>query len=178
LSENLANSIQQLILIGKGDRGRLEYILDLLQRGKILPSSDQKYLERIIPLYLGTRDGESLKEHSEHAIEELYGEVQTLNEKISKLERKGFEKYIGKKAIFFFVTFFVGWNALQSYIMPWFNSFMSKDTAQYLFPLNVLANYLNATSLVWFIFGVMALAWPFIGTTHLVNYIRRRKVTR
>jgi len=178
LSENLANSVQQLILIGKGDLGRLEYILDLLQKGRTLPSSDQKYLQRIIPLYLGKRDGESLQEHSEHSFEELYGEVQTLKEKISKLEKKGFEKYIGKKAVLFFVTFFVGWNALQSYIIPWFNSFMSKDTAQYLFPLNALANYLNATSLVWFIFGVVALAWPFIGAIHLANFIRRQKVSR
>jgi hypothetical protein len=168
------SSVQQLIMLGKGDRGRLEYILDLLQEGKILPSSDQQYLENIIPLYLESSDMVSLKPR-EFAVEELYEEIQTLNQKISKLEGKGFQRYIGKKTMLFFVTVFVGWNALQALTSSVLNSFMSDNTIQYLFPLTVLANYLNAGSLVGFVFILLVLAWPFIGAIHLANFIRTRK---
>lgn len=175
--ENLVNSIQQLIILGKGDRGRLEYILDLLQKGKVLPSSDQKYLEIIIPLYLGSNDPEPLQKHTEYVIGEMHKEIQTLRQKILRLERKGFEKYVGKKAVFFFVTLFVGWNALQTYILSALNPFMSNNFVQYLFPLNVVANYFNADSLVWLGFILMILAWPFIGAIHLTNFIKGRKIS-
>jgi len=173
LSEDLANSIQQLILLGKGDVGRLEYILDLLKKGKLLPDSDQKYLENILPLYLIPKDLESTQ--YERKIEELLKEIEILNEKLSRLEKKRFEK-LGKKAVFFFVTVFVGWNALQSYMISLLNLDMSNDTTQYLFPLNVLANYFDAGSLIAFIFILMILAWPFIGVVSLVNYIKTRKL--
>ena len=173
LFEDLANSIQQLILLGKGDIGRLEYILDLLRKGKLLPDSDQKYLENILPLYLISKDLESTQ--YERKIEELLKEIETLNEKLSRLEKTGFKK-LGKKAVFFFVTVFVGWNALQPYVISLLNLDMSNDTTQYLFPLNVLANYFDAGSLVTFIFILMILAWPFIGAESLVNYIKTRKL--
>lgn len=172
LFEDLANSIQQLILLGKGDVGRLEYILDLLKKGKLLPDSDQKYLENILPLYLISKDEST---QYERKIEELLKEIESLNEKLSRLEKTGFEK-LGKKAVFFFITVFVGWNALQSYVVSLLNLDMSNDTTQYLFPLNVLANYLDAGSLVVFIFMLMILAWPFIGAVSLVNYIKTRKL--
>ena len=173
LFEDLTNSIQQLILLGKGDVGRLEYILDLLKRGKLLPDSDQKYLENILPLYLGPKDFESPQ--YERKIEELLKEIETLNEKLSRLEKKGFEK-LGKKAIFFFVTVFVGWNVLQSYVISSFNLDMSDGATQYIFPLNVLANYFDAGYLITFIFILMILAWPFISAVSLVNYIKTRKL--
>lgn len=177
MSESLINSIQKLILLGKGDSGRLEYILDLLQKGKALPHSDQKYLENIIPLYLRSEDIESLQTSSEYVIEELHKKIQTLNQKILKLEKKGFERYIGKKAIFFFVTIFVGWNALQTLIQSMLDHFISNDLGQYLFPLNLIANYFNVGSSIWFVFILMVLAWPFIGAIHLVNSIRTRNLT-
>jgi len=173
LSEDLANSIQQLILLGKGDIGRLEYILDLLKKGKLLPDSDQKYLENILPLYLIPKDLESAQ--YERKIEELLKEIETLNEKLSRLKNKSFEK-LGKKAVFFFVTVFVGWNALQSYMISLLNLDMPNNATQYLFPLNVLANYFNVGSLITFIFILMILAWPFIGAVLLVNYIKTRKL--
>jgi hypothetical protein len=177
LSEDLLNSIQQLLLLGKGDAGRLAYILDLIQKGRSLPISDQKYLENIISLYLRPEEPQSIQKHSEFAIDGLHKEIETLNEKISTLERKGFEKYIGRKAIFFFVTVFVGWNALQSYITLATGLIVSNDIIQYLFPLNVLSNYFNAGSLIWFIFILMVLSWPFIGAIHLAGFIRRRKLS-
>lgn len=169
------NSIQQLILLGKGDRGRLEYIFGLLQSRRVLPTSDQKYLENIIPLYLRSEDISSSQKRYEHAIEELHKEIQTLNQKILKPERKSFERYIGKKAVLFFVTLFVGWNALQTFTYPVFHQFMSDDLFQYLFPLNLLTNYFNMNSLVWFVFILMVLAWPFIGAIRLTNFIRLHK---
>jgi len=172
--EDLANSIQQLILLGKGDVGRLEYILDLLKKGKLLPASDQKYLENILTLYPISKDLESTQ--YERIIEELHKEIETLNEKLLRSEKKRFEKLIGKKAVFFFVTVFVGWNALQPYMISLLNLDMSNGTTQYLFPLNVLASYFTAGSLITFIFILMILAWPFIGAVLLVSYIKTRKL--
>jgi hypothetical protein len=176
LFEDLANSIQQLILLGKGDVGRLEYILDLLKKGKLLPSSDQKYLESILPLYLSQKDT-TYTQQSERVIAELHREIEDLNEKLSRLEKRGLEKYIGKKTILFFVTIFVGWNALQPYFISLFNLDVSKEGVQYLFPLNVLANYFGGSSFIEFIFILMILAWPFIGAVVLTTFIKTRKLS-
>lgn len=173
--EDLASSIQQLILLGKGDVGRLEYILDLLKKGKLLPSSDQKYLESILPLYLSQQDAESTQQY-ERVITELHREIETLNENLSRLEKRRFEKFIGKKTILFFVTVFVGWNVLQPYFISLLNLDMSNEAIQYLFPLNVLANYFGGGSLIEFIFILMVLAWPFIGAVLLANFIKTRKL--
>lgn len=151
-------------------------MLELLQKGRILPSSDKKYLENVISLYLGGTRTESLQ-YSGHNVEELYDEIQTLNQKILKLEQKGIERYFGKKAILFFATFFIGWNALQTYTVSALNPFITSDMIGYLFPLNALANYFNAAPLVWFVFILMILAWPFIGTIHLANFIKTRKIS-
>ena len=172
----MANSVQQIIVLGKGDRGRLEHILELLTKNKALPISDQKYLENIIPLYLGTQDAESLQIHMENMIDMLHGEIRTLNERLSRLERKGFNKYVGKKAVLFFATVFVGWNIFQSYTMSFLSLYFPSNIGQYLFPLNMLANSFNANSLVWLVFIFMALAWPFIGAVHLVKFIKSRKI--
>ncbi len=124
------------MILGKGDQGRLEYLLDILQKGKPLPDSDQKYLQIMIPLYLGPKDAESYQKNVEIAMEKLHDEVRQLGEKISKLERKGFEKYVGRKAVLFFVTIFVGWNALQAYIGPVLSGFAPSDIISYIFPLS------------------------------------------
>jgi hypothetical protein len=173
--EDLANSVQQLIVLGKGDIGRLEYILDLLKKGKLLPYSDQKYLENILPLYLGSKDAES-DNHYEKIIEELQKEIETLNAKLSKLEKKGFKKYVGKKTILFFATVFVGWNALQPYIVSLLDLDISNDMVKYLFPLNFLANYFGDDAFIEFIFILMVLAWPFMGAILLASLIKTRKL--
>ncbi len=177
LSESLVNSIQQLILLGRGDRGRLEYILELITKGKALPMSDQKYLESIIPLYLGAQDLESIQKHTEQIINTLYGEIRALNERLQRFEKRGFEKYVGKKAVLFFATVFMGWHALQNSIMFALGQYLPYGTEQYLFPLNTLANNFGQIYLVWWIFVFMALAWPFIGATHLSRFIRSRKIS-
>jgi hypothetical protein len=175
LSNNLAEYVQQIIILGKGDRARLEYILELLTKDKTLPLSDQKYLENIIPLYLGTQDAESLQKRMENTVDTLHVEIRALNERLSRLEKKGFERYVGKKAVFFFATVFVGWHVFQSYTMSFLGSYLPSSMEQYLFPLNMLANSFNANSLVWLVFIFMAAAWPFIGAVHLAKFIKSHK---
>lgn len=177
LSDNLASSVQQIIILGKGDRGRLEYILELLTKDKTLPISDQKYLESIIPLYLGSQDAESLQKRMENTIDTLQVEIRTLNERLSKLERNGFEKYIGKKAVFFFATVFVGWHAFQNDVMSFLGPYLHPGSEQYIFPLNTLANNFNVNPVIWLAFIFMAAAWPFIGAAHLTKFIKSRKST-
>ncbi|MGI0018711.1 MAG: hypothetical protein ACREA1_08370 [Nitrosotalea sp.] len=178
MSEDLIGAIQQIIILGKGDQGRLEYLLDVLQKGRPLPDSDQKYLQVVIPLYLGSQDPESYKKNAELAVEKLHEEVRQLDEKINKIQRKGFEKYVGRKTVLFFVTVFVGWNALQTYIQPVLSSFISNDAIlQYVFPLNLAASYVHHSPLVWFGFLILLSSWPFIGAIHLAKFISSRKIS-
>lgn len=177
MSEDLIGAIQQILILGKGDQGRLEYLLDLLQKGRPLPESDQRYLQLMIPLYLGSKDSDSYQKNAELAMERLHDEVKELREKIQKIERKGFEKYVGRKAVLFFVTVFVGWNALQSYIQPFISGIISGTITSYAFPLNLAASYVNYGSIVWFGFLVLLMSWPFIGAIHLAKFIKSRKIS-
>lgn len=178
MSEDLIGAIQQILILGKGDQGRLEYLLDILQKGRPLPESDQKYLQLMIPLYLGSKDSDSYQKNAELAMERLHDEVKELREKIQKIERKGFEKYVGRKAVLFFVTVFVGWNALQSYIQPFmFGGIISDTITSYVFPLNLAASYVNYGSVVWFGFLILLMSWPFIGAIHLAKFIISRKIS-
>ena len=161
--------------LGKGDSGRLEYILDMLTTGRELPFSDQKYLENIIPLYLGVQDQESIQRKYDQ-IAEQQKEIENLNQRVVNLERHGFENYVGKKAVFFFVTVFVGWNALQVYSTAFLNMFLPASLIQYFFPLNLLANFLHY-QVVQFVFTAMMYAWLFIGFIHLARFIRSRKIS-
>jgi hypothetical protein len=174
LSDDLINSVKQLIQLGKGDPGRLEYILEMLTKDRILPLSDQKYLENIIPLYIGEKDSESIQRKNEYTIVNLQKEVQNLNERLVKLEQSGFKKYVGKKSIFFFVTVFVGWNALQPYIATFLNLIFPSNLIQNFFPLSLLTNHLNYPVLQ-FVFTATICAWVFIGIIHLTGFIRSRK---
>lgn len=163
--------------LGKGDPGRLEYILDMLTTGRTMPLSDQKYLENIIPLYLGGQDQESIQRKNEYTAEHLQKEIQNINQRLVKLERRGFERYVGKKTIFFFVTAFVGWNALQSYNATFLNSFLPTSLIQYFFPLNLVTNYSNYP-VVQFVFTAMMYAWVFVGFVHLARFIKSRKISK
>jgi hypothetical protein len=178
LSEDLIRALQQLIILGRGDRGRLEYMLDLLQRGKILPDSDLKYLKITMSLYLESEGSESDKRNAESAIEQIHKEIRELNERIRKFETKGFEKYIGRKAILFFVTIFVGWNALQGYLQNIFLNTYQNEALNYAFPLNMVANYFNYGYVISIVFVILLLAWPFIGGIHMAKFIQSRKVSR
>jgi hypothetical protein len=162
--------------LGKGDPGRLEYILDMLTTGRILPFSDQKYLDNIIPLYLGGQDPESIQRQNEHAVDQLQKEIQNFNQRLVNLERRGFERYVGKKTIFFFVTVFVGWHALQAYNVEFLNMFLPANLTQYFFPLNLIENSFNY-KIVQFVFTAMMYAWLFVGFIHLARLIKSRKIS-
>ena len=178
MSEDLIGAIQQIILLGKGDQGRLEYLLDQLQKGRPLPDSDQRYLKIMIPLYLGPKDPESYQQNAELAMEKLHDEIRQLDDKVQKLQRKGFEKYVGRKSILFFVTVFVGWNALATYIQPALSDFVPSNVLQYVFPLNLAAIYVNYGGAVWLAFIVLVSSWPFIGAIHLAKFIASRKASK
>jgi hypothetical protein len=162
--------------LGKGDPGRLEYMLDMLTTGRILPFSDQKYLDNIIPLYLGGQDPESIQTKNEHAVDQLQKEIQNFNQRLVNLERRGFERYVGKKTIFFFVTVFVGWHALQAYNVKFLNMFLPANLTQYFFPLNLIENSFNY-QIVQFVFTAMMYAWLFVGFIHLARLIKSRKIS-
>jgi hypothetical protein len=162
--------------LGKGDPGRLEYILDMLTTGRVLPFSDQKYLDNIIPLYLGVQDPESVQQQNEHVTDQLQKDIQNLNQRLVNLERRGFERYVGKKTVFFFVTVFVGWNALPTFGTTFLNVFLPDNLIQYFFPLNMITNYLNYP-IVQFVFTAMMYAWVFIGLIHLTRFIKSRKIS-
>jgi hypothetical protein len=176
LSEDLIGAIQQILLLGKGDHGRLEYLLDMLQKGRPLTDSDQNYLKIMVPLYLSTKD--SYQHNSELVMERLSNEVKDLNQQIQNMQRKGFEKYVGRKAVLFFVTVFVGWNACQVYLQSLLSGFVSNSMTQYVFPLNLVANYLNYGMIIWFGFLILLASWPFIGAIHLAKFIISRKISK
>lgn len=177
MSEDLIGAIQQILILGKGDQGRLEYLLDLLQKGRPLTESDKKYLQIMVPLYLGPQDPQSYQKNVESAMAKLHDEIRELSEKMAKIQSKGFEKYVGRKAILFFITVFVGWNALESYILLILPNFIPNGLLQYAFPLNLIVGYLNYSQIVWFAFLILAISWPFIGLVHLVKFIRSRKIS-
>lgn len=176
LSEDLIGAIQQLLILGKGDPGRLEYLLDSLQKGRPLPDSDQNYLKMMIPVYLASQDPESYKKNVEAALEKMHEQIKQLDAKLQS-KNKGFEKYVGRKAILFFVTVFVGWNALQFYIQPILSDYIRAGIIQYLFPLNLAADYLNYGQVVWLGFLVLMISWPFIGAIYLAKFIKSRRIS-
>ncbi|MGI0065143.1 MAG: hypothetical protein ACREAT_00120 [Nitrosotalea sp.] len=176
MSEDLIGAIQQILILGKGDQGRLEYLLDVLQKGKPLTISDQNYLQIMIPLYLGPKD--SYQQNAELAIGKLSDEVKELNAKIQNMQRKGFEKYVGRKAVLFFFSVFVGWNACQIYLQPLLSGFVPDNVIPYVFPLNLVANYFNYGMVVWLGFLILLSSWPFIGLIHLVKFIISRKISK
>lgn len=177
LSENLIGAIQQLLILGKGDQGRLEYLLDSLQKGNTIPDSDKKYLQIMIPIYLGSKDSEMYPKNVEIALEQMHNETKELREKINKIQNKGFEKYVGRKTVLFFITVFVGWNALQPYMQNTFSGFIPNNVLQYVFPLNLAMNLINYGQVVWFVFLMLLISWPFIGAIHLAKFIRSRKIS-
>ncbi|MDH2907875.1 MAG: hypothetical protein PXX83_07270 [Candidatus Nitrosotalea sp.] len=176
MSEDLIGAIQQILVLGKGDRGRLEYLLDLLQKGKPLTDSDQNYLQMMVPLYLSPKD--SYQQNTELVIGRLSDEIKELHQKIQQMQRKGFEKYVGRKAILFFFTVFVGWNVCQTYLQPLLSGFVSNGVMSYVFPLNLVANYFNYDMVVWLGFLILLSSWPFIGSIHLAKFIMSRKISK
>ncbi len=85
VDESVESKIKKLITSGKGDTGRLQFILESIQNGKPLYKSDQSYLEGKIgekvhlELSVAEKQGHS-------TVDALKSQVQLANERIANLE--------------------------------------------------------------------------------------------
>jgi len=182
MTDELIEYVIHLIDGKKGDVGRLGHILDTLQDGKILYNSDKKYLDSLISTYLGP----SKKTGEQKSVEELKIELARVKERLEKFEKRGYKKPVGRKAGFFFVTFFFGWHAVITLLDK--KSIISiHDLNPDLLPLYQLgkvipAEYLNYVyqfnldipKIVVLVWGAMIITWIILGFAYLVKFIRSR----
>jgi len=186
MSSDLIKSVIYLIESGKGDVGRLNYILNVLQDGKTLFASDKKYLDTLISAYI---DSAKRREFGilggNESINELRSELNKINERLARLEKRGYKKHIGRKAIFFFVTFFISWHAIVQIInkisggttMIYQNT---QDLNSYVFPLYQLKIIIPSQFVAWVDLGIlyiwtgMMITWIILGFIYLVKFIRSR----
>ena len=186
MSSDLIKSVIYLIESGKGDVGRLNYILNVLQDGKTLFASDKKYLDTLISAYI---DSAKRREFGilggNESINELRSELNKINERLARLEKRGYKKHIGRKSIFFFVTFFISWHAIVQIInkisggttMIYQNT---QDLNSYVFPLYQLKIIISPQFVTWVDLGIlyiwigMMIAWIILGFIYLIKFIRSR----
>jgi hypothetical protein len=186
MSSDLIRSVIYLIESGKGDVGRLNYILNVLQDGKPLFESDKKYLDTLISTYIDSAKKREIGiSVGNEPINELRNELNRVNERLARLEKKGYKKHIGRKAIFFFVTFFVSWHAIIQIInnisggttMIYQNT---QDLNSYIFPLYQLKIVIPSQFVAWVDLGIlyvwtgMMIVWIILGFIYLVKFIRSR----
>ncbi|MDE1842836.1 MAG: hypothetical protein KGH95_04215 [Thaumarchaeota archaeon] len=182
MADELIDYVVHLIDTKKGDAGRLNYILGALQDGKTLYNSDKKYLDSLIETYIGTK-----KRSGDHkSVEELRSELSHVKERLEKFEKRGYRKPVGRKAVFFFVTFFFGWHSVITLLAK--KSIINiQDINPYLLPMYMLdkiipAEYLNYVyqlnltipRIVTLTFGAMILTWIILGFVYLIKFIRSR----
>jgi hypothetical protein len=183
MADELIDYVNYLIDSKKGDIGRLNFILSALQDGKSLYNSDKKYLDSLIATYLGSS---KKKFGDQKSVEELKVELARVKERLEKFEKRGYKKPVGKKAVFFFITFFFGWHAIITLISAKF-LLNIQDINQYLLPLYLLEKiiprqYLDYISqlglsipkIVVLVWGAMLVAWTILGFVYLVKFIRSR----
>jgi len=184
MSDDLIKSVHYLIESRKGDVGRLNYILNALQDRKPLFSSDKKYLDVLISTYIDSAKRQDIGiSAGNEPIDELQNELRRVNERLAKLEKRGYKKHIGKKAIFFFVTFFVSWHAVIQIINKVSTTMVSQNTQDlnpYIFPLYQLKFVFPYQFGIWvdpeimYIWSGMMIAWVILGFIYLVKFIRSR----
>ncbi|MBI1828559.1 MAG: hypothetical protein HY222_07100 [Thaumarchaeota archaeon] len=186
MSSDLIRSVIYLIESGKGDVGRLNYILNVLQDGKPLFESDKKYLDTLISTYIDSAKKREIGiSVGNEPINELRNELNRVNERLARLEKRGYKKHIGRKAIFFFVTFFVSWHAIIQIInkilggttMIYQNT---QDLNSYIFPLYQLKIVIPSQFVAWVDLGIlyvwtgMMIVWIILGFIYLIKFIRSR----
>jgi len=186
MPSNLIRSVLYLIESKKGDVGRLNYILNALQDGKSLFVSDKKYLDTLISTYIDSAKRREIGiSTGNDPIEELRSELKRVNERLAKLEKKGYKKHIGQKAIFFFVTFFVSWHAIIQIINKISGVTMmvyqnTQDLNPYVFPLYQLKVVIpsqfgvNVDLGIMYVWSGMMITWVVLGFIYLVKFIRSR----
>ena len=180
ISDELIEHVLYLIDAKKGDSGRLNYILSMLQDGRQLYISDRKYLESLIDTYI-----DPSKRRNQQSVEELKTELSRVKQKLERYERRGYKRAIGRKAVFFFVTFFFGWHAVVSLlgnIVPFNQNFN-----RYLFPLYqikgmippqldaIMSQYnVSYEQIITIAWGAMMVTWVILGFAYLVKFVRSR----
>jgi hypothetical protein len=186
MSSDLVRSVLYLIESKKGDVGRLNYILNTLQNGRSLFTSDKKYLDTLISTYINSVKRREIGiSTGNDPIDELRSELKRVNEKLVKLEKKGYKKHIGQKAIFFFVTFFVSWHAIIQIINKISGVTMmvyqnTQDLNPYVFPLYQLKVVIpsqfgaNVDLGIMYVWSGMMITWVILGFIYLVKFIRSR----
>ena len=184
MSSNLIRSVLYLIESKKGDVGRLNYILNTLQDGKSLFTSDKKYLDTLISTYIDSAKRREIGiSTGNDPIDELRSELKRVNERLVKLEKGGYKKHIGQKAIFFFVTFFVSWHAIIQIINKISDVTMmvyqnTQDLNPYVFPLYQLKVVIpsqfgvNVDLGILYVWSGMMITWVVLGFIYLVKFIR------
>ncbi len=183
MSDELIESVMQLINSKKGDAGRLNYILGMLQEGRTLYTSDNRYLESLISTYI---EPSKRKIGQQQSMDELKTELARVKAKLERIEKRGYRKPIGRKAGFFFVTFFFGWHAVAQLLSEKF-LYGVQDKNPYLFPLyqlklvipNQITTFmmqynLNLEKIIVLVWGAMILTWIILGFIYLVKFIRSR----
>ena len=176
MADELIKYVLYLINSKKGDIGRLNYILATLQDDKPLYTSDMKYLESLISTYIGPA---RRKLREQQTVEELRTELARVNEKLKRIERRGYEKPIGRKTVFFFITFLFGWHAITQLLNERFVTDI-QGINPYLFPLYQIKFAmpsqigLSIEQIVLLIWGAMMLTWIILGFIYLVKFIRSR----
>ena len=170
----------------KGDAGRLNYILNTLQDGKPLFASDKKYLDALISTHIdSTKRREIGISTGSDPINELRGDLQKVNERLAKFEQRGYKKHVGRKSIFFFVTFFVSWHAIVHSINKISNGTLmvyqnTQDFNPFVFPLYQLKIIIpsqfgsNVDFGIMYVWEGMMITWVILGFIYLVKFIRSR----
>jgi len=186
MSSDLIKFVIYLIECGKGDVGRLNYILNALQDGKTLFASDKKYLDTLISTYIDSAKRREIGILAgNESINELRSELNRVNERLVKLEKRGYKKHIGRKTIFFFVTFFVSWHAIIQIINKISGGTATiyqntQDLNSYVFPLYQLKIVIPSQFVAWVDLGIlyvwvgMMIIWIILGFIYLVKFIRSR----
>ncbi len=183
MPDELIEYVVQLINSKKGDIGRLNYILSMLQEDRTLYTSDRKYLDSLISTYIGSS---KRRMGQQQTVEELKTELTQVKAKLERIEKRGYRKPIGRKTGFFFVTFFFGWHAVVQLVSEKFLHDV-QNINPYLFPLYqlkliipnqvtiVMGQYnLNLEQIIVFVWGVMIFTWIILGFIYLVKFIRSR----
>lgn len=182
MNEELIEHVLHLMEAKKGDLGRLNYILSMLQDGRPLYVSDRKYLESLISAHI---EPSKRKAGQQQSVDELKTELAKVKQKLERYEKRGYKKAIGRKAVFFFVTFFFGWHAVVRLLGDALS--INQNVNPYLFPLyqlktvlptqvtTVMMQYnISLGDMIVFVWGLMILAWIILGFVYLVKFMRSR----
>ncbi|MDE1829634.1 MAG: hypothetical protein KGI25_04865 [Thaumarchaeota archaeon] len=182
MNEELIEHVLYLMEAKKGDLGRLNYILSMLQDGRPLYISDRKYLESLISMHI---EPSKRKTGQQQSVEELKTELSRVKQKLERYERRGYKKAIGRKAVFFFVTFFFGWHAVVRLLGDTLS--INQNVNPYIFPLYqlktilppqataIMAQYnISLEMIIVFVWGLMILTWIILGFVYLVKFMRSR----